>query len=706
MAAAAIPSAPTTGTIIVDSADSNKLKWYNGSAWQSAGAVTPPGGSDTHVQFNNAGAFGGTSELTWASAAGLVVTRSAVATAQSVLRLDNTVSGTAASGNYRAFVINLTRAVANTNTVNLTGIRVDTTTSGGDTSVDPTVLRGIDINANNTRNSGSLFGVTGAQVAARSQGTSTFVIGVLAYADGAGTATDTVALYARGSTSASVTNYYGLKIEESGAQSAVNLYGVYQAGDSYRNVFEGSLETAAPTAARAGLRLPHGVVPTSPVDGDLWTTSDGLFVRVNSLTVGPLGTGGGGGSATVFASSFPGSPTQGTYCWRTDLDLLFLYEGAAWVGISYAGTAAGSAGEVLFNLSGVTAGATGLSYDSSLTRTTSTSLRIPAATLPLTTAVGLIAIDSADGNKLKWHNGTAWQTAGITGAAGSNAQLQFNAVGTLSGAAGLTYDTANLRTSLTAGVLVPATLPGSPIAGQLAIDSADANAFKWYNGSSWVGAGGALFVDKVVTPASTTASASLNIAHGVAPTTPVNGDVWTTTSGMFARINGATIGPLGAGSPSTSTMWTNAVFFNPSIASVASFFAGTGIGSQTATGVVAGTELEFRMFGRTSLTAAGSLRITVRLNGADCLISSSIPVNTSSMSLTLEISAQVVAVGVSGQVYLALRYFDADNFQRLSTSTSFYTVDTTSGVTLDVLGTQVSGTFNIEVHTLRVTRLN
>ena len=44
-----------------------------------------------------------------------------------------------------------------------------------------------------------------------------------------------------------------------------------------------------------------------------------------------------------------------------------------------------------------------------------------------------------------------------------------------------------------------------------------------------------------------TGAASLNIPHGAAPTTPVNGDVWTTTTGMFARINGATVGPFGAG---------------------------------------------------------------------------------------------------------------------------------------------------------------
>ena len=51
------------------------------------------------------------------------------------------------------------------------------------------------------------------------------------------------------------------------------------------------------------------------------------------------------------------------------------------------------------------------------------------------------------------------------------------------------------------------------------------------------------FIDasgKVGTIASTTANAGFNIAHGAAPTTPVNGDIWTTTSGLFMRQNGST----------------------------------------------------------------------------------------------------------------------------------------------------------------------
>ena len=44
--------------------------------------------------------------------------------------------------------------------------------------------------------------------------------------------------------------------------------------------------------------------------------------------------------------------------------------------------------------------------------------------------------------------------------------------------------------------------------------------------------------------ASTTGGASLNLPHGVAPTAPVNGDIWTTTAGIYVRINGVTVGPL------------------------------------------------------------------------------------------------------------------------------------------------------------------
>lgn len=50
----------------------------------------------------------------------------------------------------------------------------------------------------------------------------------------------------------------------------------------------GKLTSAAATTGGAGLNIPPGVAPTSPVNGDLWMTSAGLFARIAGVTVQPL----------------------------------------------------------------------------------------------------------------------------------------------------------------------------------------------------------------------------------------------------------------------------------------------------------------------------------------------------------------------------------------------------------------------------------
>lgn len=49
------------------------------------------------------------------------------------------------------------------------------------------------------------------------------------------------------------------------------------------------MQAPAPTASATSLNLPHGTAPSSPANGDVWTTSSGLFVRINGVTYGPLG---------------------------------------------------------------------------------------------------------------------------------------------------------------------------------------------------------------------------------------------------------------------------------------------------------------------------------------------------------------------------------------------------------------------------------
>jgi hypothetical protein len=52
----------------------------------------------------------------------------------------------------------------------------------------------------------------------------------------------------------------------------------------------GKLTTAASTTTRAGLTLPHGTAPSAPVNGDLWTTTSGLYARISGITTGPFGS--------------------------------------------------------------------------------------------------------------------------------------------------------------------------------------------------------------------------------------------------------------------------------------------------------------------------------------------------------------------------------------------------------------------------------
>lgn len=67
-------------------------------------------------------------------------------------------------------------------------------------------------------------------------------------------------------------------------QDVLGYTSVNKAGD----VMTGRLATAASTTFRSGLSLPPGVAPSAPIDGDIWTTTVGIYVRINGATIGPL----------------------------------------------------------------------------------------------------------------------------------------------------------------------------------------------------------------------------------------------------------------------------------------------------------------------------------------------------------------------------------------------------------------------------------
>lgn len=62
----------------------------------------------------------------------------------------------------------------------------------------------------------------------------------------------------------------------------------------------GPLGLPASSTFTASFSLPPGQTPISPSNGDIWATNSGLFTQVAGSTIGPLGTGGGGSSASPF----------------------------------------------------------------------------------------------------------------------------------------------------------------------------------------------------------------------------------------------------------------------------------------------------------------------------------------------------------------------------------------------------------------------
>lgn len=110
------------------------------------------------------------------------------------------------------------------------------------------------------------------------------------------------AIRARASTAAAsftVPDLVGVRVNDAtkGAGSTITVqYGVYvdnqtQGATNYAIFtntglvsFGDTVITVASASAKAGLRVPHGAAPSSPVNGDFWTTTAGAFVRINGVT--------------------------------------------------------------------------------------------------------------------------------------------------------------------------------------------------------------------------------------------------------------------------------------------------------------------------------------------------------------------------------------------------------------------------------------
>ena len=286
------------------------------------------------------------------------------------------------------------------------------------------------------------------------------------------------------------------------------------------------------TTGAASIRLPHGTAPTSPVDGDMWTTSaGGLYVRINGATVGPLGAGGGGGDMVL--------ATQQTVTGRKTFV-------EATGGPSLQARTPSSGSTQIFSLTnnGNTVNYLVVDPDSYLFGhggTTSPQFRV--ITNPAGGSIVLAGRDS-DGTTT-FRDSPSWTLSSTrwTGAASVNESLAIDIQRTsatagaflsriLGGGGGMYISTSGDK-----AIRIARGTDSSPTADILALET-NAAAVLWKIDA----------LGKMVAVATATTTASINLPHGTAPTSPVNGDMWTTSAGgLYVRINGATIGPLGAG---------------------------------------------------------------------------------------------------------------------------------------------------------------
>jgi hypothetical protein len=365
----------------------------------------------------------------------------------------------------------------------------------------------------------------------------------------------------------------------------------------------GKLDTMASSAAGAGLNIATGNAPSSCIAGDVWMTTSGVFAcPTNGSPVGPFGAGGGVNNSTLnylayYAttgntlsglatanSSVLVTSNAGVPSWSLTLPNNLIAASFTPTIKNYATTSAlptvtssnaGEIGYVTNCRNGSEGGGlgTGCLYTVNAAGTWTALPSIPTG--QITVGGQALYLGSATNNQ---GTGSLIQTS--SGSFTSGHCVQFNSSGATvdsgaacgggsggsgtvtsgtanqiawyssSGTAVAGLSTANGGVLVTSGTGVPSistTLPASLSASTMTLISPAMSGTATYSAMTGTG--------KLTTAASTTAGAGLNLTPGTAPTSPSNGDLWTTSSALQVRINGSTI-TVGTGSGSVSSIAT------------------------------------------------------------------------------------------------------------------------------------------------------
>lgn len=181
--------------------------------------------------------------------------------------------------------------------------------------------------------------------------------------------------------------------------------------------------TVASASGGAGLRLPHGAAPSAPTNGDMWTTTAGLFVRINGVTVGYVGD-----TRTISTTA----PLAGGGNLSADRTLSINTNGITYALFQQvaASSLVGNPTGALANAQGITLGAT-LTFSGSALRTTALTGDVTAAANSFATTIANNAVTYA-----KFQQVTAARLLGNpTGGAANASEISLGATLAFSGSA-------------------------------------------------------------------------------------------------------------------------------------------------------------------------------------------------------------------------------------------------------------------------------
>jgi len=490
----------------------------------------------------------------------------------------------------------------------------------------------------------------------------------------------------------------------------LNLAGSSQYLPFTGGTLTGKLNTPAATAGVAGFNLPQGTAPTSPVNGDVWTTSAGLFARAGGTTFGPMGAGGGVNSSAANSIGYyaaTGNTLSGIAAiangvLRTSAGSVPSFSATLPAGLTVptailqaanypntgslpavTATNTGQLGYVTNCLNGAETGTgTGCLYEVNTSGNWTAHPTTPTQQITIggqALYLGGGTVNQGNGSKIATFNGTGTSgncvsinatgalvdAGGVCGGGGGgsgtvtagtiNQLAWYSATGTA--VAGLA--SSNNAVLVTSGAGIPSLATTLPTA--LTIPTPTISAPALTGAGTYVGLTG---TGKLVSAASTTTQAGFNILPGAAPTAPANGDMWSTSAGFFMRYNGGT------------------------------FSVGSGNG--TITGITTSGPL-----------TGGGTSGALTLNCATCLLSSA--GGTLVATTPLQISGSTIALGNQTKPFI----FSADQYTTIANATYYaylsfpYATGSVTSVSYLTGGTgSPSFTIGVQINGTNVTTCN